>query len=182
MFRCVARYGYKDLHRKDDEFEKKLFDNLFTFVRLESMMEGGSDPDEYTLYGQQTQGSRDFLLHDNTNNNNTFSSVVDLTDSSCDSIVPAKSPVNVINSGMSSRQVSSHTEIDEMEFLTNCKDAGVVHIMGNTVVRARRDSSFYKKLSIDYVYAFMRKMCRENSVIFNVPHESLLNVGQVFYV
>ncbi|KAL4578134.1 hypothetical protein LXL04_014253 [Taraxacum kok-saghyz] len=189
MFRCVARYGYKDLHKKDDEFEKKVFDNLFMFVRLESMMEGGSDSDEYSLYGQQTQTqtpnqhqrqgqgqgqrSKDFLLPDNTMN--TFSSVVDLTVSSCDSIVP----VNVNNcTGMSSEQVSSHTEVDEMEFLTSCRDAGVVHIMGNTVVRARRDSPFYKKISIDYVYAFLRKICREHSVIFNVPHESLLNVGQ----
>ncbi|KAK1410857.1 hypothetical protein QVD17_37398 [Tagetes erecta] len=180
MFRCVARYGYKDLHKKDDEFEKKLFDNLFTFVRLESMMEGGSDSDDYSVYGQQTQRSRDFLLPEN--NSNTFSSVVDLTISSCDSIVPAKSPLHVIHSGTSSGQVSSQREVDEMEFLTSCRDAGVVHIMGNTVVRARRDSAFYKKLSIDYVYAFLRKICRENSVIFNVPHESLLNVGQVFYV
>ncbi|KAL8211333.1 hypothetical protein R6Q57_005770 [Mikania cordata] len=180
MFRCVARYGYKDLHKKDDGFEKKLFDNLFMFVRLESMMEGGSDSDEYSLYGQQTHGSKEFLLPDNTNN--TFSSVVDLTISSCDSIVPVKSPLNIMNSGMSSGQVSSHTEIDEMEFITGCRDAGVVHIMGNTVVRARRDSVFYKKFSIDYVYAFLRKICRENSVIFNVPHESLLNVGQVFFV
>ncbi|KAI3798453.1 hypothetical protein L1987_33729 [Smallanthus sonchifolius] len=180
MFRCVARYGYKDLHKKDDEFENKLFNNLFMFVRLESMMEGGSDSDDYSLYGQQTQRSRDVLLPDN--NNNTFSSVVDLTISSCDSIVPAKSPLTVVNSGSSSGQVSSQREVDEMEFLTSCRDAGVVHILGNTVVRARRDSSFYKKLSIDYVYAFLRKICREHSVIFNVPHESLLNVGQVFYV
>ncbi|KVI08455.1 potassium transporter [Cynara cardunculus var. scolymus] len=180
MFRCVARYGYKDLHKKDDEFEKKLFDNLFMFVRLESMMEGGSDSDEYSVYGQQTRRSKDFLLPDT--NNNTFSSVVDLTVSSGDSIVPAKSSYHVNNSGMSSGQVSSHTEVDEMEFLTGCRDAGVVHIMGNTVVRARRDSPFYKKICIDYVYAFLRKICRENSVIFNVPHESLLNVGQVFYV
>ncbi|MFS8008495.1 putative potassium transporter [Helianthus anomalus] len=180
MFRCVARYGYKDLHKKDEEFEKKLFDNLFMFVRLESMMEGGSDSDDYSLYGQQTQRSKDFLLSDT--NNNTFSSVVDLTISSCDSIVPAKSPLHVKSSGTSSGQVSSQREVDEMEFLTSCRDAGVVHIMGNTVVRARRDSSFYKKLSIDYVYAFLRKICREHSVIFNVPHESLLNVGQVFYV
>ncbi|KAI3794672.1 hypothetical protein L1987_37305 [Smallanthus sonchifolius] len=180
MFRCVARYGYKDLHKKDDEFEKKLFNNLFMFVRLESMMEGGSDSDDYSLYGQQTQRSRDSLLPDN--NNTTFSSVVDLTISSCDSIVPAKSPLNVVNSGSSSGQVSSQREVDEMEFLTSCRDAGVVHILGNTVVRARRDSPFYKKLSIDYVYAFLRKICREHSVIFNVPHESLLNVGQVFYV
>ncbi|KAI3775916.1 hypothetical protein L1987_45676 [Smallanthus sonchifolius] len=180
MFRCVARYGYKDLHKKDDGFEKKLFDNLFMFVRLESMMEGGSDSDDYSLYGQQTRCSRDFFQPDTTNN--TFSSVVDLTISSCDSIVPAKSPLTVINSGMSSGQVSSHTEVDEMEFLTSCRDAGVVHIMGNTVVRARRESALYKKFSIDYVYAFLRKICREHSVIFNVPHESLLNVGQVFYV
>nr|KAJ0220499.1 hypothetical protein LSAT_V11C200072240 [Lactuca sativa] len=184
MFRCVARYGYKDLHKKDDEFEKKVFDNLFMFVRLESMMEGGSDSDEYSLYGQtqgqnqtQSQRSKEFLLPENSMN--TFSSVVDLTISSCDSIVP----VNVNSSTvMSSGQVSSHTEVDEMEFLTSCRDAGVVHIMGNTVVRARRDSPFYKKICIDYVYAFLRKMCREHSVIFNVPHESLLNVGQVFYV
>jgi KUP system potassium uptake protein len=51
IFRCVARYGYKDLHKKDEEFEKKLFDNLSLFVKLESMMEGCSDSDEYSLYG-----------------------------------------------------------------------------------------------------------------------------------
>ncbi|KAJ9168497.1 hypothetical protein P3X46_020012 [Hevea brasiliensis] len=181
MFRCVARYGYKDLHKKDEEFEKKLFDNLFLFVRLESMMEGCSDSDEYSLYGQQTQQSREALLNDH--NGNTTSSAVDSIISSVDSIVPIKSPVNpnytVASSGQTS---SSQMEVDELEFLNSCRDAGVVHILGNTVVRARRDSRFYKKIAVDYIYAFLRKICRENSVIFNVPHESLLNVGQIFYV
>jgi KUP system potassium uptake protein len=71
---------------------------------------------------------------------------------------------------------------DELEFLNRCKDAGVVHILGNTIVRARRDSGVVKKLAVDYMYAFMRRVCRENSVIFNVPHESLLNVGQIYYI
>ncbi|KAF5944642.1 hypothetical protein HYC85_018719 [Camellia sinensis] len=165
MFRCVARYGYKDLHKKDDEFEKKLFDNLFVFVRLESMMEGCSDSDENSLYGTQlTERSRDLLLRDNANI--TVSSV-DLTISSVDSIVQSST--------------SNRTEVDEVEFLTGCRDAGVVHILGNTVVRARRDSKIHKKIAIDYIYAFLRKICRENSVIFNIPHESLLNVGQIFY-
>lgn len=180
MFRCVARYGYKDLHKKDDDFEKKLFDSLFMFVRLESMMEGCSDSDEYSIYGQQTEQSRESLLN---NNGNTTSSSVDLTISSVDSIVPIKSPAHVnSNTVMSSGQVSSQTEVDELEFLNNCRDAGVVHILGNTVVRASRDSRFYKKIAVDYIYAFLRKICRENSVIFNVPHESLLNVGQIFFV
>ncbi|GMN64037.1 hypothetical protein TIFTF001_033109 [Ficus carica] len=180
MFRCVARYGYKDLHKKDDDFEKKLFDSLFMFVRLESMMEGCSDSDEYSIYGQQTEQSREGLLN---NNGNTTSSSVDLTISSLDSIVPIKSPAHMnSNTVVSSGQVSSQTEVDELEFLNNCRDAGVVHILGNTVVRASRDSRFYKKIAVDYIYAFLRKICRENSVIFNVPHESLLNVGQIFFV
>ncbi|KAK7319257.1 hypothetical protein RJT34_03976 [Clitoria ternatea] len=179
MFRCVARYGYKDLHKKDDDFEKKLFENLFMFVRLESMMEGCSDSDEYSLYGQQTEQSRDGLLN---NNGNTVSSNLDLTMSSIDSIIPVRSPSHVNITLRSSGQASSQTEVDELEFLNNCRDAGVVHILGNTVVRARRDSRFYKKIAVDYIYAFLRKICRENSVIFNVPHETLLNVGQIFYV
>ncbi|RVX02568.1 putative potassium transporter 12 [Vitis vinifera] len=177
MFRCVARYGYKDLHKKDDDFEKKLFDNLFMFVRLESMMEGCSDSDEYSLYGQ-TEQSRDCLLNDNGNTN---SSNLDLTISSVDSIVPVKSPLHASNTVTSSGHTSNQTEGDELEFMNNCRSAGVVHILGNTVVRARRDSRFYKKIAVDYIYAFLRKICRENSVIFNVPHESLLNVGQIFY-
>ncbi|CAK9187120.1 unnamed protein product [Ilex paraguariensis] len=179
MFRCVARYGYKDLHKKDDDFEKKIFDNLFMFVRLESMMEGCSDSDEHSLYGQQTQRSRDTLLKYNAD---TYASSVELTISSVDSIVPAKSPPLANNTVMSSGQTSSQTEVDELEFMNSCRDAGVVHILGNTVIMARRDSNICKKIVVDYVYAFLRKICRENSVIFNVPHESLLNVGQIFYV
>jgi len=171
MFRCVARYGYKDLHKKDDDFENKVFENLFLFVRLESMMEGCSDSDEYSLYGQQSQRSRDLLMRENRSQP---SDGVEYTmSSSSDSIVPAKSQVG--SSG-------GRTEVDEMEFLRECRDAGVVHILGNTVVRARRDASIHKRIAIDYIYAFLRKICREHSVIFNIPQESLLNVGQMFYV
>ncbi|XP_077253423.1 putative potassium transporter 11 [Tasmannia lanceolata] len=180
MFRCVARYGYKDLHKKDDNFEKMLFDNLLVFVRLEAMMEGCSDSDEYSIYGQQTEKSADLLL---TENGNTISSsTMELTQSSCDSIVPVRSPLRANSLVRSSGQTSSQTEVDECEYINRCRDAGVVHILGNTVVRARRDSRFVKRIAVDYIYAFLRRICRENSVIFNVPHESLLNVGQIFYV
>lgn len=177
MFRCVARYGYKELHKKDDEFEKKLFDNLFVYIRLESMMEECSDSDEYSLCGghQTTEQSRgDLLLRDNNANS------VDPTASSVESIIQVISPNQ--STVLSSDRISSQTEVDELEFLTKCMDAGVVHILGNTVVRARRGSNICKRVAINYIYAFLRKICRENSVIFNLPHESLLNVGQIFSV
>jgi KUP system potassium uptake protein len=167
MFRCVARYGYKDVHKKDDNFEKILFDNLITFVRLDSMMEGYSDS-EYS--------GPDMNL---TNNGNNRSG---LSHSSHDSIVPVQSPSRRTNSWAMESGQTSQTVGDEIEFLNRCKDAGVVHILGNTIVRARRDSSILKKLAVDYVYAFLRRICRENSVMFYVPHESLLNVGQIYYI
>ncbi|CAH2059320.1 unnamed protein product [Thlaspi arvense] len=173
MFRCVARYGYGDLHKKDDDFEKRLFENLFLFVRLESMMEGGcSDSDEYSICGSQNQ-FKDMLGNGNEKENlETFD-----TFESIESITTVK---RVSHTVTASSQMSGG--VDEQEFINRCRDAGVVHIMGNTVVRARREARFYKKIAIDYVYAFLRKICREHSVIFNVPQESLLNVGQIFYV
>nr|CAD1834546.1 unnamed protein product [Ananas comosus var. bracteatus] len=91
MFRCVARYGYKDLHKKDDDFEKMLFDSLCLFVRLESMMEGYSDSDEYSVCGQKTEVKSIDLLFSDNGYTNTFSLNVDLSYSSHDSIVPAQS-------------------------------------------------------------------------------------------
>lgn len=109
-----------------------------------------------------------------------FSSMVDYTVSTLDTIVPAGSPQNGVS--FSQDNTIEEEEADELEFLKTCKESGVVHIMGNTVVKARNGSWLPKKIAIDYVYAFLAKVCRENSVILHVPHETLLNVGQVFYV
>ncbi|CAH8346490.1 unnamed protein product [Eruca vesicaria subsp. sativa] len=186
MFRCVARYGYKDLHRKDDDFENKLLNNLFAFIRIETMMEPGSNSSTYSsVYSlSHTLESRDKLIHNNhhsSNNNNNnideFSSMVDLTVSTLDTIVPADNRMS-----FSQNNTVEEEEEDELQFLKTCKESGVVHIMGNTVVKARNGSWLPKKIAIDYVYAFLAKICRENSVILHVPHETLLNVGQVFYV
>ncbi|EEC77989.1 hypothetical protein OsI_17377 [Oryza sativa Indica Group] len=177
IFRCVARYGYKDLHKKDEDFEKMLFNCLLSFLRLESMMEGYSDSDDFSVPEQRTEGSISNAFLAEKTNNNTMCSNGDLSYSSQDSIVPVQSPLRG-NSLLRYSSQASHTVSDELEFLNRCKDAGVVHILGNTIVLARRDSGIIKKIAVNYMYAFMRKICRENSVIFNVPHESLLNVGQ----
>ncbi|CAK9227913.1 unnamed protein product [Sphagnum troendelagicum] len=37
MYRCAARYGYKDLHKKDDNFEHLLFQSLIRFIQFEAL-------------------------------------------------------------------------------------------------------------------------------------------------
>lgn len=160
-------------------------------------MEPGANSSTYSSTYSVNQ-TPDALVHNNNNNNNhnhnsnnnnennennnmdMFSSMVDYTVSTLDTIVPVDSP----HSRMSFRHSNTieEEEEDELEFLKTCKESGVVHIMGNTVVKARSGAGLPKKIAIDYVYAFLAKVCRENSVILHVPHETLLNVGQVFYV
>ncbi|KAK8459380.1 hypothetical protein SEVIR_2G134200v4 [Setaria viridis] len=178
MFRCVARYGYKDIHKKDDDFEQMLLNSLMLFVRLESMMEEYTDSDEYSTGHELNQAGNANPRINGINNGSNM----ELSYTSHDSIIQVQSPNHTGNSQLMSSGQTYQTVGDEIAFLNACRDAGVVHILGNTIIRARRDSGFLKKIAINYMYAFLRKICRENSAIFNVPHESLLNVGQVFYV
>ncbi|KAH0914149.1 hypothetical protein HID58_028595 [Brassica napus] len=171
MFRCVARYGYKDLQKKDDDFENKLFNNLFSFIQMERMMEpvsNSSNSSSASICSQPHQ-SREVLI--NNNDMDMFSSMVDYTVSTLDTIIPLDIPINAA-SYYPDRAVGEE-ETNELEFLKSGRDSGVVHIQGNTVVKARRNSSLPKKIAINYVYAFLKKICRGNNVIFNVPHESL---------
>lgn len=151
MFRCVARYGYKDLHKKDDDFEKMIFDSLSDFITMESFL-------------GKMSGSADSF--------ESFDLDVDEGEFSDDEVISSRSHMV--------RRIGGEDE--EVEFLNKSKEAGVVHILGNTDVRAQKGSGLMKKIAVDYVYALLRKMCRENSVLLNLPHESLLNVGQIFSV
>ncbi|KAH9304668.1 hypothetical protein KI387_009072, partial [Taxus chinensis] len=175
MFRCVARYGYKDLHKKDDNFEKMLLDTLSQFIRNESLMDSFSDSEDYTLPGQHPQQSQNAPPLVIENGNSICLGMVS-ADSSNDSIMSARSsPQQRLGHHVRFTAPQPPTYKDELQFLNECRDAGVVHILGNTVVRARRESGIIKKVAVDYIYAFLRRICRENSVILNIPHESLLN-------
>ena len=71
---------------------------------------------------------------------------------------------------------------DELLDLIEAKEAGVAYIMGHSYVKARRSSSFLKKLAIDIGYSFLRKNCRGPAVALNIPHISLIEVGMMYYI
>lgn len=151
LYHCVARYGYKDYHKKDDDFEQMLFESLFRFVRLETLMD--SDAGSVYSYDEQSEHGND---------SPTAHSTHSITEED--------------NNG------DNEGEVDELEFLRTHKDVGVVHILGNTTVEASKDSLFCKRVAIDYIYTFLSKVCRGHLAVYNIPHESLLNIGQVVYV
>ena len=143
---------------------------------MESMLTRYSDTDIYSLTSVD-------LFIENVEET-TSNSIVKLTNSSW----PASSSVH--SQQRNSATVSTNRGIiamrqrmeDELDFLNKSKDQGVVHILGNTVVRAQKGSGLLKKIALDYIYSLLKKIFRENSVWLNLPHESMLNVGQIFYV
>lgn len=115
----------------------------------------------------------------------TINTTDDAESLAADSIVEItySSPLDSTNRYNNNAKVmASHSGEDELDFLSQCRNAGVVHILGNTITKARRDSGFLKRVAIDYIYAFLRRICTENSAMLHVPHESMLNVGQIFSV
>ncbi|KAK6138618.1 hypothetical protein DH2020_027643 [Rehmannia glutinosa] len=71
---------------------------------------------------------------------------------------------------------------EELLDLIQAKEAGVAYIMGHSYIKARRSSSFLKKLVIDFGYSFLRKNCRGPSVALHIPHISLIEVGMIYHV
>ncbi|XP_024541228.1 potassium transporter 10 [Selaginella moellendorffii] len=171
MYRCVVRYGYKDLHKKDDHFDELLIRALAAFIRYESLMESVDEQSEETVTSNGSLESCGAAppLQAQVDGHTITGSEICLTASSVSSI---------------QRQTprSLREEEDECAFLIKCKEDGIVHIMGSTVMRARQGSGFFKRQAINSGYSFLRKLCRDTSVIYHVPHESLLHVGMVYNI
>ncbi|XP_072959773.1 potassium transporter 7-like [Typha angustifolia] len=195
MYRCIVRYGYKDVESDDDNFENQLVMSIAKFIQLEA--EETSSTGSYdtsnegrmaVIRSDDTFGTR--LLVRGADENGGDSSIIRSSRSetlqSLQSLYEQESP-NV------SRRRRVRFELPEAEpmdpqvkedllALVEAKDAGVAYIMGHSYIKARKNSSFLKKFVIDVAYSFLRKNCRGPAVALNIPHISLIEVGMIYYV
>lgn len=168
LFRCIVRYGYKDLQQETCDFENILVSSIVHFVETEE--EGPLRPitgcsRQFTDADSEPLYAPDRTFMDLTKKENTVQF-------SCD--------LQVIKPGI--RQAESSICKDESLRILEAKESGVTYIFGHSHAKAKKSSSFFKKLVIDIVYAFLSKNCREPDVVLNVPHTSLLEVGMIYYV
>ncbi|XP_024534361.1 potassium transporter 10 [Selaginella moellendorffii] len=182
MFRCAVRYGYKDLHKRDDHFDDLLIQTLAAFVKYESLLEsvdgqddGNSELSQVVYAASSSQSQQEQQEHDHQETRNTVAGFMS----------------NSLTSVNSSTQLTSYSSDgddrddrrqDELKFLHSAKEQGIVHILGNTLIRCNEGSGLLRRATINYCYGFLRRICRDNSVIYHIPHESLLHVGMVYNV
>ncbi|OMO78191.1 potassium transporter [Corchorus capsularis] len=182
MFRCIARYGYKDIRKEDHHaFEQLLVQSLENFLRkeaqelaLESHL-NEIDIDSVSVssrdYGTQGMyGSEDLrtpLMHDSK-----------LDEEGTSTAEEASPPLP--SSVMSSDEDPSLEY--ELSALREAIDSGFTYFLAHGDVRAKKNSFFLKKLVINYFYAFLRRNCRAGAANMSVPHMNILQVGMTYMV
>ncbi|KAL8518987.1 hypothetical protein ACS0TY_010078 [Phlomoides rotata] len=181
MFRCIARYGYKDIRKEDHRaFEQLLVESLEKFLRKEA---------------------QDLALEDNMNeldldSVSTRSRDDDIQD--FDGVGELKIPlIRNRNQRVEEAETSeSRTELPasfmcadedpsleyELSALREATDSGFTYLLGHGDVRAKKNSVFLKKLVVNYFYAFLRRNCRGGSATLRVPHMNIIQVGMTYMV
>ena len=194
MYRCIVRYGYKDIQKDDGNFENQLMLNIAEFIQMEAEEPQFSSSESSTVDGRMAvistrsiQSSLSLIVsgHEEVGTSNSIYSSKSATLQSLRSVYEDENPI--LRRRHVRFQLSPSPSMDprvreELMDLIQAKDAGVAYIMGHSYVKARRSSSYLKKLVIDIGYSFLRKNCRGPSVALNIPHISLIEVGMIYYV
>jgi potassium uptake protein len=180
IFRCIARYGYKDARKENHQtFEQLLIESLEKFIKREAQERSlESDKDDETDSDEESSFSRLLVAP----NGSVYSLGVPLLDEI------RNSTTNIIPNSEASTSESEpipdpeHSLEQELSFIRKAKESGVVYLLGHGDIRARKDSWFIKKLVINYFYAFLRKNCRRGIANLSVPHTHLMQVGMTYMV
>ncbi|XP_024452806.1 potassium transporter 7 isoform X2 [Populus trichocarpa] len=184
IFRCIARYGYKDVRKENHQaFEQLLIESLEKFIRREAQERSlESDGDDDTDYDDDYSSTRVLIAP----NGSVYSLGVPLLgeykDTSKSISEASTSEEAKIGYPSDSASDAEQSLERELSFIHKAKESGVVYLLGHGDIRARKDSWFIKKLVINYFYAFLRKNCRRGTANLSVPHSHLMQVGMTYMV
>lgn len=186
IFRCIARYGYKDVRKENHQtFEQLLIESLEKFIRREAQERSlESDGDGDTDSEDELSGSRVLIAP----NGSVYSLGVPLLSDFRDTSKPileastSEEMRPVLPPADPAMSDTEHSLERELSFIRKAKESGVVYLLGHGDIRARKDSWFIKKLVINYFYAFLRKNCRRGIANLSVPHSNLMQVGMTYMV
>lgn len=205
-YRCIVRYGYRDVHQDVDSFESELVDKLADFIRYDWYKTDGtnlytddaatSQSNESTSDGRlavigtvSLSGAPAYEIEETLQPASVsagFTSVESVT--GVIEMEPVRAVERRVRFAIDDRsETDAWSEINlqsrqELEDLFAAQQAGTAFILGHSHVRAKQGSSVLKRLAINFGYNFLRRNCRGPDVALKVPPVSLLEVGMVYVV
>lgn len=181
MFRCIARYGYKDLIKEDHhKFEQSLVESLDKFLRREAQELAL----EINPVGLEFDDDEDVRFRDTGAPAGVGELQVPLlSDQRLDDSSTSSIKENVSTLPSSSMPSDEDPSLEyELAALNEAMESGFTYLLSHGDVRARKNSWFMKKLVINYFYAFLRRNCRAGSANMSVPHMDIIRVGMTYMV
>ncbi|KAG2639352.1 hypothetical protein PVAP13_2KG016900 [Panicum virgatum] len=207
VFRCVARYGYRDPLEEARDFAGSLVERLQYYVRDVNLYgEAGA-----CILGVSYPSSRcDSMRRQRSVGIGSNMNMMMRPSASCtehpalqracsrpgvfaeEMLTPAESFSELSRMGSVAQaqaakiQQVSLEEIarieEEQRFIQREMDKGVVYILGEAEVVARPHSSLLNKLMVNYAYAFLRNNCRQGEKMLAIPKSQLLKVGITYEI
>lgn len=204
-YRCIVRYGYRDVHQDVDSFESELVNRIADFIRYDwSRPEPTTvDPGHEDELVPSSRSSGEYRLavigNSDFSATRAFESEESMQQISVSVGFPTiESITDIVEMGpqFKRRQVTfavdDHSESDidpkevqmreELHDLLDAQQSGTAFILGHSHVKAKQGSGVGKRLAINFAYNFLRRNCRGPDVVLKVPPASLLEVGMVYIV
>lgn len=167
MYRCIIRYGYKDVQQESYDFENRLISEIVQFIETEGeseetgcIMVESSAEDSSIWEKESPEGSEAIFSYPDGGE------------------ITMEEPTEEMDSDW---QLRSPSLKDESLSILKAKESGLAYILGHSYARAKKSSSIYKKFAINVVYSFLSRNSREPNLL-SIPHSSLMEVGMVYHV
>ncbi|CAL5366500.1 unnamed protein product [Camellia sinensis] len=204
-YRCIVRYGYRDVHQDVDSFETELVARLADFIRYDWCRRHESLSPENGENGPQSSGSSSecrlavigtvslsgmpaFEIEESVQPESlsvgfpTVASMTDVIEMEPLGVVERRVRFAIDNNSEYARSELNTQLQEELQDLLEAQQSGTAFILGHSHVKAKQGSSIMKRLAINFGYNFLRRNCRGPDVALKVPPVSLLEVGMVYVV
>ncbi|XP_062187442.1 probable potassium transporter 9 [Phragmites australis] len=190
-YRCIVRYGYRDVHQDVDSFETELVESLATFIKLDALFRCSdaaacSEPRDSSYYERENAltviGSNPLRRHLHYDDSHEMSAGT-CSPNGIELAAPAPAIKKHVRFAVECRPRSPGVDervLEELRELCEAREAGTAFILGHSHVQTKPGSSLLKKLAVGVGYNFMRRNCRGPDVALRVPPASLLEVGMVY--
>ena len=191
LYRCIARYGYRDVHKDDVEFEKDLVCSIAEFIRSEGPeydtplvqkeefgtgIEGLEKNERMTVVGTSSTQLDGIKLREESDLSDTVGT------SELREIRSPERPRKRVRFVLPDSPQIDRAAREELHELMEAREAGMAFILGHAYVRAKRGSSLIKRIVIDIGYDFLRRNSRGPNYALSIPHASTLEVGVIYHV
>ncbi|GAB4829812.1 hypothetical protein Ancab_019465 [Ancistrocladus abbreviatus] len=151
VFRYVVRYGYTDVRQEGEPFERLLIERVKDLVREQYWLDSLAQRGKNDSTETEAEGDEDGI-----NNSNDEERQGE-------------------GEGMNNGELEK-----EIEVLEKAYKAGVVYLMGESEVVARKGAGLEKKVLINCGYNFLKKNLRQSDPMFDVPRGRLLKIGMTY--